>query len=139
MPQYFADTSFWIALVDRRDAFHARAIEWSQVMSGLVMTTEAVFLETANAFSKPQWRQQVVDLVNHCAQRDDMEIVPFSSLLWEEAWSLFGCRLDKSWSLTDCISFVVMDQRKLTEALTADAHFQQAGFRALLLDSQRRG
>lgn len=135
MTAYFADTSFWIALIDRRDVFHAQAIEWSQTLSGRVISTEAILLETANAFSKPQWRRPVVDLLHHCARRDDMEIVPFSPLLWDEAWNLFGNRTDKSWSLTDCISFVVMDQRKLMNALTADAHFQQAGFRALLLDS----
>jgi predicted nucleic acid-binding protein len=92
-------------------------------------------LETANALSRPVWRERAVSLVNHLAARADVEIVPFSSALWSKGWKLFGQRPDKSWSLTDCISFEVMLERGLTEALSADSHFAQAGFRALLIDS----
>ena len=135
MAIYFADTSFWIALVDRRDAYHAKALEWSLKISGSILTTEAVLIETANTFSKPNWRVKVIALINHIMARDDIEVVPSSSPTWGRGWKLFGDRLDKSWSLTDCISFDVMQERGLTEALAADSHFRQAGFNALLLDA----
>jgi uncharacterized protein len=88
----------------------------------------------ANAFSKPRWREKAISLIDHLAARDDVEIEPFSASLWADAWALYCSRSDKSWSLTDCVSFNCMQQQRLTVALTADAHFQQAGFRALLLE-----
>jgi uncharacterized protein len=131
MPVYFADTSFWVALVDRRDSFHGRAIQWSANISGSIITTEAVLLETANTFCKPHWRSQVIALIDHIRQRQDIEILKPA---WEGGWKMFANRPDKSWSLTDCISFQLMQEKGLTNALAADSHFQQAGFHALLLD-----
>jgi uncharacterized protein len=133
MPSYFADTSFWIALIDRQDVHHAAAIEWSSKVRGGIITTRAVLLETANALSRPAWRSKAIALIDHILGRSDVEIVRLDDLLWQRAWSLYHDRLDKAWSLTDCISFVVMQERKLTEALTADSHFRQAGFHPLLL------
>jgi uncharacterized protein len=133
MTIYFVDTSFWAALIDRRDALHAQATHRSQTISGRIVTTEAVLLETANMFSKPEWRENAIALINHIKNRDDVEVVPFSASIWDRGWMLFGNRSDKSWSLTDCISFEVMRGRGLSEALTADSHFEQAGFQALLL------
>ena len=135
MTAYFADTSFWVALVDRRDDHHANALEWSTKISGTIVTTEAVLLETANTFSKLQWREKVIALVDHISSRDDVEVVPMSGPYWELGWKLFRNRLDKAWSLTDCISFEVMRGRGLSEALAADAHFRQAGFHPLILKS----
>lgn len=135
MAVYFADTSFWVALVDRRDAHHSKAVEWSARISGTLVTTEAVLLETANTFAKLDWRERVIVLVDHIMTRDDIEVVPFSRLLWDRAWSLFRNRGDKSWGLTDCMSFVLMQERGIAEALAADMHFRQAGFHALLLDT----
>ena len=63
-----------------------------------------------------------------------MEIVPASADLFAAAFALYRARADQGWGLTDCSSFVVMRERGLTSALPADAHFRQAGFRALLLD-----
>ena len=62
-----------------------------------------------------------------------MTIVLLSEALCAVALQLFQARADKEWGLTDCVSFVVMQERAITDALTADAHFQQAGFRSLLL------
>jgi hypothetical protein len=64
-----------------------------------------------------------------------LEIVPLSDRLYQKAFQLFCSRPDKEWGLIDCISFVVMQERGLTEALTTDKHFQQAGFRALLMET----
>ena len=65
------------------------------------------------------------------AQRD-VEIVPATHELFERGCALFAQRGDKAWSLTDCTSFVVMRERDLEEALTADQHFEQAGFKRLM-------
>lgn len=135
MAVYFADASFWIALVDRRDAYHSKASDWSLRISGSIITTQAVLLETVNTFARPDWREKIIAFVNHVVARDDIVVVPFSSPIWDRGWQLFCDRRDKSWSLTDCISFEVMRERELTDALTADSHFVQAGFRSLLLDS----
>ena len=134
MAIYFGDTSFWVALVDRRDMYHSKAVEWSLKISGSIVTTEAVLLETANTFARPDWREKVIALFNHIMARDDIEVAPFTEAAWDRSWKLFGDRLDKSWSLTDCISFELMRERGLTQALAADSHFRQAGFHALLLD-----
>lgn len=134
MADYFADTSFWIALVDRRDAYHSQAAEWSQKISCRLITTEAVLLETANAFSRPGWRGKVIALFNHITSRDDIEVVAFSNAIWSRGWKLFNDRHDKSWSLTDCISFEVMKERGLIDVLSADSHFRQAGSHPLLLN-----
>ncbi len=134
MAIYFADASFWIALVDRRDAHHLIAVEWSLKISGQIVTTEAVLLETVNAFSRPDWRDKVIALVDHILGREDVEVVPMTQAAWERAWKLFKERSDKSWSLTDCMSFDVMRERGLVDALTGDSHFAQAGFHALFVD-----
>jgi len=64
-----------------------------------------------------------------------VEIIPASSRLFTAALELYRSRGDKDWGLTDCASFVVMSERGLSEALTTDDHFRQAGFRALLLEN----
>ncbi len=78
---------------------------------------------------------KVIALIHHIMARNDVEIVALSSGIWNRGWKMFTERFDKSWSLTDCISFEVMPDREVTEALAADSHFRQAGFHALLLDS----
>ena len=113
MAIYFADTSFWVAIVDNRDAYHSKSIEWSQNISGTIVTTEAVLLETANTFPRPNWRSKVIGLINHIRLRGDVEIVYKT---WQLAWDLFTHRPDKAWSLTDCISFVVMQEKGITDA-----------------------
>jgi len=100
-----------------------------------MLTSEAVLLETANTLSRPDWREKAIALINHIRARDDVEVVPFESSIRDRGWTLFSKRLDKSWSLTDCISFEVMQERGLVEALAADSHFRQAGFHPVLLDS----
>jgi predicted nucleic acid-binding protein len=101
MAIYFADTSFWIALIDQRDFYHSAAIELSRSISGGIVTTQAVLLETANAFAKPLWRDKAIAMINHLGLRDDVEVIPFSRSLWTRGWELFVHRPDKTWSLTD--------------------------------------
>jgi uncharacterized protein len=130
----FADTAFWIGLVVKQDQHHEQAQKWSLRITGRITTTEAVLLETANALSRPAWRSHAVALIDHLRQREDVEVIGFSSNLWQRGWDLYRQRPDKDWSLTDCLSFVVMQDAGLFSALTTDDDYRQAGFRALLLE-----
>jgi predicted nucleic acid-binding protein len=98
-----------------------------------------VHLETANALSRATWRASAVALIEHLRERPDLRIVPMEQALWERGWYLYRNRADKAWSLTDCISFVVMQENGLKDALTVDEHFCQAGFRAVLLEEPTDG
>lgn len=137
MTEYFVDTAFWIALIDTKDQYHQQAYDWSNRIEGRLITTQAVLLETANTFSRPAWRQPAIALIEHLSNRQDITIVPFTEASWRAGWQLFCQRPDKSWSLTDCISFEVMHDKALEVALTSDLHFEQAGFRALLVSGVR--
>ena len=97
-----------------------------------LITTRAILLEIGNALSKKRYRKAAVELLDTLEQDPQIEIVPLSEELSEQALELFRNRPDKQWSLVDCVSFIVMQERGLTEALTTDEHFEQAGFRALL-------
>lgn len=130
----FADSVFWIALVVKADQHHARSRAWSQRVTGRIVTTTGVLLEVANALSRPAWRAAAVELLDHIQSRPDIEVRPLDSALWSRGWGLYRTRPDKGWSLTDCMSFLVMAEAGLTDALTADEHFRQAGYRAVLLD-----
>lgn len=133
----FADTSFWIALVVKQDQYHHEAQKWAALVNGSVITTASVLIETANPLSKPRLRPVCITLIDRLLTRSSTEVVPTADLLWQRGWELYKIRLDKSWSFTDCISIVVMGDFKLRYALTADHHFDQAGFVPLLgkLDS----
>lgn len=130
----FADTVYWVALVVSQDQYHQRVRAWTARITGRITTTAPVLLETANMLARPAWRASVVALIEHLRQRPDVHIVPMDQALWERSWELYRNRTDKAWSLTDCVSFLVMQEARLTDALTADEHFVQAGFRAVLLD-----
>jgi len=127
-----ADTAFWLALIVRRDQHHQAAIAWIDQIEGRIITTEGILLELAGSLSKPDWRPHAIDLINNLRQRVDVEIVPLDTTLFNQSWSLYCERTDKAWSLVDCISFVVMADRGLQQALTTDHHFEQAGFQALM-------
>lgn len=96
------------------------------------MTTTAVLAEIGNAFAR-QW-QRVQSFLHAALANSVLEILPVSAELVRRALGLRNQRLDKGWGLTDCISFVVMQERGIRDALAADRHFEQAGFRALLRD-----
>jgi len=97
-----------------------------------IITTRAIVLEIGNALAKPRFRPAAIELLQSLAGDPLVEIVPLSEPLCQRGFELFRKRPDKAWSLTDCISFVVMEDRRLQQALTHDEHFEQAGFRALL-------
>ncbi len=96
------------------------------------MTTRAVLLEIGNALSKQRYRHAAIRLLDALEADLRVEIIPLSEQLYTRALQLYCERPDKEWGLTDCISFLIMQDLGLTEALTTDEHFQQAGFRVLL-------
>jgi uncharacterized protein len=124
------DTGYLLAFLDPRDALHARARAWAASLTEPLLVTEYVLWETVNACSKPVNRPRVHALL--AGLRTAAEFLAASPALFEAGLQLHAERPDKEWSLTDCISFVVMKQRGLTQALTPDHHFEQAGFEALL-------
>ncbi len=128
----FADSFYFIALSNPLDNHHAIAIRAAESLSSRLLTTHYVLIEVADALSAPRFRADVAGFLRELASDSGTEIVGPDILLSKRGLDLYARRLDKAWSLTDCISFVVMADRGLTEALTGDHHFEQAGFHALL-------
>lgn len=129
----FLDTSYVLALVNTADQYHEQARRVAATVESPFVTTEAVLVEIGNALSRARWRHLAIDTLHDLRTDPDIKVVPVSSELFEQAVALFSARSDKEWGLTDCISFVVMEQRNLTQALTTDRHFEQAGFQNALL------
>ncbi len=132
MSRVFVDTSFYVAVTVPNDQLHPRATQWMQGYTGTVVTTDFVVVELANFFSRSHQRATFAGLYEYLAGDANVEIVPATRKLLDRGIEFYLNRRDKSWSLTDCISFVVMKDQAITEALTADHHFQQAGFVPLL-------
>ena len=128
----FLDTSYFVALAMGRDALHARAGAWSAHLPGPFLTTEYVLWEFVNSLSASTNRGKVHAMLGCIEACPTIEIAWAASELFRSGLAIHAERLDKTWSLTDCISFVVMRQRAITDALTYDHHFEQAGFKALL-------
>jgi len=128
----FLDTSYLVALFSPGDALWARAPAWSESISEPLLLTEPVLWETADAFSKPIARSKAEAVLTTFLDMAAVEVVWSSRWLFDQAVELHVTRPDRFWSLTDCASFVVMQQRGIQQALTYDRHFEQAGFEALL-------
>ncbi len=130
----FVDTAGWIGLFNANDSLHTRA---QAVYQSLVqrrtrlITTEFVLLEVADALSIPALRASTITVINNL-RHGSVEITPVSEELLAKGWAIYSQRLDKEWGLTDCTSFVVMQERQIYQAFTSDHHFAQAGFTCLL-------
>jgi uncharacterized protein len=129
----FLDTAFVQALLNRRDEYHdgARRLFPRVVAATEVVVTEAVLVEVGNALSGLA-RTAAAQFIRSCYDSPNITIIPVDPELFQRALDLFSERSDKEWGLTDCISFVVMRERKLQLAATRDHHFEQAGFTPLL-------
>jgi len=132
----FLDTAFIQALLNPRDNYHNQAKQlFPRIRTASeVWITEAIFAEVGNALSAFN-RNGAVQFIQQCYRTDNIKVVSINTELLTQALALYQSRLDKTWGLTDCISFVVMQQQNLTDAVTADRHFVQAGFHALMLDT----
>jgi uncharacterized protein len=98
-----------------------------------VVTTEAILWEWLNALADASTRGIAAEGYRRAHADSFVEVVSLDPDLTGAAVTLYGSRTDKDWSLTDCISFVVMQSRGIAEALTTDHHFEQAGLKALML------
>ena len=130
----FLDTSYLVALAVPADGLHEAAMTWTAVTSGPFVTTEFVLLEFVNLLSSPIHRPKAHGVLSSIYGNSSIHVVPATAESFQRGLALHGTRLDKSWSLTDCISFEVMRSAQASDALTYDQHFEQAGFRALLRD-----
>src|ERR1035441_228480 len=132
MKAVFSDTFYFPALLNERDTAHKRAVAASRTPGLSLVTTDLVLIELADALCKPPQRDEVSALWNVVEADPAFRLVRATGELIQRGRKLSRDRADKEWPLTDCISFVVMKDDGLSEALTGDHHFEQAGFKALL-------
>lgn len=131
------DTSFILALENRDDAYHEKAKSLDRELTLQEFTylvPWAVLIEIADGYARIGRRHKALQLLDRFQTEEGYVVESLTVPMFQQALSLYRSRPDKEWGLTDCISFVVMDQWKTSIALTADVHFRQAGFTALLLE-----
>src|SRR5438105_6225806 len=130
----FADTFFWVALVNPRDTFHARVTAFSRTLgTSQVITTDEVLTEVLNWFSRggPHLRGEAAMLVHDLRSDPNVDVLPQSRADFDAALALYEARPDKGYSLTDCRSMVALRTLGISEVLTNDHHFTQEGFTIL--------
>ena len=131
MKRLFLDTSYLIALEATDDQHHEEATAHWQQLSGFVprlVTTSYVFDEVVTFFNSRNRHTKAVEIGNLLLGSPSVEFVHIDEALFRETWRYFTRHSDKSYSLTDCSSFVVMKRLRVRAALTFDKHFAQAGF-----------
>lgn len=131
----FLDTAFVVALSIETDIFHEKALALSEEIEAQeihLITTRAILLEIGNSLARNIFRKTGVDVLAALEVDKNVTIVPFTEELYQAARQLYRSRMDKEWGLIDCVSFVTMQELNLTEALTTDRHFEQAGFKPLM-------
>jgi predicted nucleic acid-binding protein len=132
MNHVFADTWFFLAILNPSDPNHSRALSASRVVRQHRVTTDWVLVEVGDALSRMGNRDVFIRFYDWIQNYPGVTVVPASRQLLEDGIYLYRFRRDKNWPLTDCISFVVMEDEGISDALTGDKHFEQAGFNALL-------
>lgn len=132
MRPFFGDTFFFLALLVEGDDAHDRAVRIIEELNRELLTTTAVLMELGNGLSQVATRPAFVSCLEFLRSHPKISIFSVTDDLFDRGVALYAERPDKDWSLTDCISFIVMQDHGLTEALTGDHHFEQAGFVALL-------
>jgi predicted nucleic acid-binding protein len=131
----FLDTAFVVALASPADKYHKKAKRLSRQIEKegvALVTTRAVLIEIGDAMAEERRRKAGAVILQALEEDDNLAIIQNSEELYRRAFAMYTSRTDKEWGMTDCISFVVMTSEKITEALTTDTHFQQAGFTALM-------
>ena len=131
MTPVFVDTSFFVALLDQGDEFHEEAVHFLLHNTSPLLSTSAIVLELGAYFAQQQLRPGFLaslDAINNTR----IKIVHVDQASLERAIEYFETRPDKDWSLADRVSFLLMEDRQISETATSDRHFEQAGFIALL-------
>ncbi len=130
----FADTFYWVALLNPRDASHVRVTSYARaVCIARLVTTDEVLTEVLNWFSRfgPRWRTEAVSLIHDLRGDPDVDVLPQTRADFDAALALYEARSDKGYSLTDCRSMLALRSRGISEVLTNDHHFSQEGFTIL--------
>ncbi|MDE0153527.1 MAG: PIN domain-containing protein [Gammaproteobacteria bacterium] len=144
MEKVFVDTVYWIAAINPKDqwAAAARAAKSQLGRQTLLITTDEVLAEVLTAFSKKgrqpgreqgkRLRETVVEAVEKIRTNPNIEVIPQSRDSFDEGLRSYKSRIDKDYSLTDCISMNVMKSRSIQKILSADHHFEQEGLTILM-------
>ena len=132
MSAVFADAFYFLARLNPGDESHEQAVRVGTQETRPIVTTAWVLTEVADAMSSPANRPAFLRLLETLKSSQDVKIIPATADLFDRGVKLYAERADKDWSLTDCISFIVMADEGLADVLTGDHHFEQAGFKALL-------
>lgn len=132
MKRQFADTSYFVAFLNRADSHHKQAENVMALSSGPIITTAWVIVELGYFLSGSVSRHLFAGFVRDLRQVPRFTILPPAETSLEAGMQIYNRRKDKTCSLTDCMSFVVMREKRISEALTADHHFEQAGCIAVL-------
>ena len=137
MGTLFVDTSGWGNLIDISQPFHelsANSYRLARQQKQLIVTTNYIITELVALLTSPLRlpRHQIVEFINSLKTSSYINIIHVNAEQDRAAWKLLSDRLDKAWSLVDCSSFVIMQELGITDALTTDRHFEQAGFIRLL-------
>jgi predicted nucleic acid-binding protein len=128
----FVDTAFLIALVNRRDKYHEVARRLAAEYDGYpLLLTDSILLEAGNALAR-HFRREGVAIIEQLLTAAEVEVVYSTPALFAAAFDRYKQHVDKEWGMVDCISFEVMQARGITEALTPDRHFAQAGLVVLM-------
>jgi uncharacterized protein len=132
MTRVFADAFYFVALLNRADQYHSSATAAASQLRGQLVTTEWVLTEVADALADSASRRSVAPFIRDLVRDPKVTIVRAEGDWFARGLQLYEQRPDKDWPLTDCISFAVMAQEGISDALTGDHHFAQAGFKPLL-------
>ncbi|MEA5467607.1 type II toxin-antitoxin system VapC family toxin [Spirulina sp. 06S082] len=136
----FADTGYWVALLNPSDDLHKKAVQLSKRLNPLyIVTSEVVLIEVLNDFSKrgEYFRDLAIELTQDLRSNPNIRIVPQTSEQFEQGLRLYQQRKDKAWSHTDCVSFKIMEDMGIFEALAYDKHFVQAGYTSLMRNCRK--
>lgn len=133
----YVDTSGWLELVDQRQPFHEiakRRVDEVLRDGGMLITSHLVLIELVALMTSPIRiaKPRQTTILSDLQQDPTIEVVFVDQESTLHAWHLWENRLDKQWSLVDCASFILMQDRGIESALTMDHHFEQAGFVRLL-------
>ncbi len=132
MRPLFADTSFFVAYVNSDEHCHVAALEYLTRRPEPIVTTTWVLAELGNYLARSRQRRWYVSFVRDLQAEPRLTVVAADEAWFDRGLRLYAQTPDKTWSVTDCISFAIMRERRIHEALTTDHHFEQAGFTVLL-------
>ena len=132
---WLVDTSGLYALLAPADSAHQPAVELLKQASQakrVAVITDYVLSETATLLMARKARHLAQELFDMTEQSRALRIVRVDAEQFDQAKRIFLKHFDHQYSFTDCVSFAIMRELELTEALTTDRHFQEMGFAPLL-------